>query len=168
MALVTRELDALPEKYRRRTDSVSHGKCFAGKSGATVWRCPLKTVSTHLIRGREMLRKRLLRRGVTVSGAAVGILLSTDAGAATIPAGFVSATTQAAVLFAAGKTAASSGAISAKVLAMAESTLKAMFYAQVKLAAIVVAAVGLLSATGVATYKTVTAVNATTACRPGV
>jgi hypothetical protein len=51
--------------------------------------------------------------------------------------------------------------ISAKVLTMAESTLKAMFYTQVKLVAIVMALVGLVSAAGVATYKTMAPPNAT-------
>jgi RNA polymerase sigma factor (sigma-70 family) len=153
LALVNRELDAMPEKYRHPL-VLFHLENASLESAARLLACPLQTVGTRLARGREMLRKRLLRHGVTVSGAAIGILLSTEAGAATIPAGFVSATTQAAVLFAAGKTALATGAVSAKVLALAQSTLKAMFYAQVKLAAIALASVGLLGATGVATYKT--------------
>jgi RNA polymerase sigma factor (sigma-70 family) len=159
LALVTSELDAMPGKYRDPL-VLFHLENASLESAARLLGSPLKTVSSQLVRGREMLRKRLLRHGVAVSGAAVGILLSTDAGAATIPAGFVSAATQAAVLFAAGKTTASTGGISAKVLAMADSTLKAMFYAQVKVGAIIIAAVVLLSATGVATYKTMATAHA--------
>ena len=158
LALVTRELDAMPEKYRHPL-ILFHLENASLERAARLLACPLQTIGTRLARGREMLRKRLLRHGVTVSGAAVGILLSTDAGAATIPSGFVSATTQAAVLFAAGKTAAATGGVSAKVFALADNALKTMLYAQVKLAAIAVAAVGLLGAFGVGTYKTIATAN---------
>ncbi len=162
LALVTSELDSLPEKYRRAL-ILFHMENASLESAARLLACPLKTVGTRLLRGREMLRKRLMRHGVAASGAAIGILLSTDAGAATIPSGFVSATTQAAVLCAAGKATAFTGGVSAKVLAMAESALKTIFYAQVKLLAIAVASFGLLGASGVAAYK---AINAAGTTRP--
>ena len=111
--------------------------------------------SARLVRGREMLRGKLIRRGVVVgSVGALTTLLSAEAGAAVLSATFVSATAQAAGLAAAGKLAVGvgSGIVSAKVAALTEGALKTMLATQIKqmtavAAAVVAAVTGVVMAT---------------------
>jgi hypothetical protein len=127
-------------------------KAFAaeGDEAATALGCPVSTAGNRLARGRELLRKRLAARGLGLSVAALGGLLSAEAGAEVLPATFVSATVKAAGLAAAGKLAAGVGAgtVSAHVAALTTEALKAMFYSQLKIAA-AIAAVLTVAITGV-------------------
>ncbi|MDA1049486.1 MAG: hypothetical protein O3C40_03275 [Planctomycetota bacterium] len=94
-----------------------------------------------------MLRSRLARRGITISAAVFAATLTSNVGAAVVPATFVSTTTQAASLFAAGKTVAGS-ALSAQAAALANGGLQVMFAAKFKLAAFVTLASVVLVAGG--------------------
>jgi hypothetical protein len=117
--------------------------------------CTVTNIGVRLARGREMLRKRLTKRGMTtVSAAALGGLLASEAGAAAVPAEFVCATTKAAALFVAGQTIAAGGVISAKAATLAKGVLQTMLYTQMKMAAAVMAGVVVLTAAGVITYQT--------------
>lgn len=100
-------------------------------------------VSARLVRGREMLRAKLVRRGVAVgSVAALTTLLSAEAGAAVLPSTFVSTTVQAAGLAAAGKLAAGvgTGVVSAQVAALTKGAIDMVFWSSVKTAAVTAAA----------------------------
>src|SRR5438874_1812190 len=75
---------------------------------------PEGTLSSRLARGRELLRQRLTRRGVTLSAAALVTLLAREATAG-LPATLATTTAQAASVFAKG----SAGSLaSANVLAL--------------------------------------------------
>lgn len=94
-------------------------------------------------RGCELLRKRLAVSGVVVALAEVGGMLSAEAGAAVLPATFVNATCKAAALFAAKGAAVGEG-LTSNATALAKGWLKSMFYSKAKVAAVAIAAVGLL------------------------
>src|SRR5206468_2234478 len=96
---------------------------------------PQGTMASRLMRGRAALAKRLQRRGITLSAALLGSALATHAAAASVPAALVGKTVQAASVWGAGSAAA--GVISAKVLALSEGVVQAMFLSKLK--AIVVA-----------------------------
>jgi RNA polymerase sigma factor (sigma-70 family) len=79
-----------------------------------------------LERGRELLRSRLARRGVTLSAGSLAAMLSGNALSAAVPAVLRDSTVQAALVFAAGKTAAGNAAL------LAEGVLQAMLMYRVK------------------------------------
>jgi RNA polymerase sigma factor (sigma-70 family) len=139
---LTRELAGLPERYREPL-ILFHLEERSLEKTAAVLGCPVGTVGTRLARGRELLRKRLAVSGVVVALTEVGGMLSAEAGAAVLPATFVNATSKAAVLFAAKGAAAGEG-LTSNAVALAKGWLKSMFYSKVKVAAVAIAAVGLL------------------------
>src|SRR5438132_981596 len=98
------ELSRLPDKYR-----VPIVLCDLGsrtrKQVAALLRIPEGTLSSRLATGREMLARRLKRRGLGVSAAALVAFLTQQA-SASVSAPLVVATVHAATLFAAGTTAA--------------------------------------------------------------
>jgi RNA polymerase sigma factor (sigma-70 family) len=123
------ELSRLPENYRIVLVLCDvEGK--TRKDAARQLAVPEGTVAGRLARARVMLAKRLARHGVTVSGGALAAVLSQKA-AAGVPSSVVSATIQAAGLFAAGQTAAAA-VISARVAALTEGVLKAMFLHKIR------------------------------------
>jgi len=96
------ELDRLPEKYRlplilfhlegRQLDKI-----------AELTRFNKSTIGTRLRRGREMLRRRIERRGATIETTSLIAVIGIHAGATNVSASFASATAHAARLFAAGE-----------------------------------------------------------------
>ncbi len=147
----------LPERYRLPL-VLFHLEERSLEQTAQALALNIKTASTRLVRGREMLRKKLIRRGVTVGAiSALTTLLSAEAGAAVLPATFVSATVQAASLAAAGKLAAGigTGVVSAKVAALTKGALQMMFIAQLKTAALITAACVVVAGSGAIVAKEV-------------
>jgi hypothetical protein len=93
----------------------------AGKS--LGW--PVGTVAGRLSRGRELLRTRLVRRGVLAPGAALSAWLVADAAPAGVPPHLLAASVQSAVaLCGAGQTAPA--AIPAAAAVLAQSVLRGM------------------------------------------
>jgi hypothetical protein len=76
-----------------------------------------------------MLAKRLARRGVSLSGGTLAVVLAEKVACAGVPISVVSSTIKAANLFAAGQTA---GVVTAKVAALTEGVVKAMFLTRIK------------------------------------
>src|SRR5262249_13910216 len=83
-------------------------------------------VASRLARARTVLAKRLPKRGVTLSGGALAVVLSQHAVTAAAPAALVAATFQAASLVAAGQ-AVAAGLVSARAAALSEGVVKMMF-----------------------------------------
>lgn len=110
----------------------------------------LRTLDRRLERGRELLRHRLTRRGFAVGVGLFATLILNNARAA-VPATLANSTIPAALDFATGKTAAA-GAASA---ALAKEVLNTMIMTKLKIAAVIVLTVGMLTtATGMLVFPT--------------
>jgi RNA polymerase sigma factor (sigma-70 family) len=135
-------LAGLPERYCRPV-VLFHLEGLSLAETAAKLSLNVSTAGNRLARAREMLRKKLVRRGVAVgSVGSLTTLLSAEAGAAVLPATFVSVTVKAAGLAAAGKLAAgvATGAVSANVAALTKGACNMLFWSSVKTAAMAVAA----------------------------
>jgi RND family efflux transporter MFP subunit len=118
-AVVDEEVNRLPEKFR-----AAAALCYLeGKSveeAAVQLGCPRGTVASRLARARKRLHGRLARRGLTL---ATGLGLTVAA-----PDRLVHATARAAGSSATAGATAAATVVSAKVAAMTEEVLRAMFY----------------------------------------
>jgi RNA polymerase sigma factor (sigma-70 family) len=147
--VIDEALSGLPEKYRAPLVlCYLEGKTNEG--AARSLGCPVGTMSRRLEKARELLRGRLVGRGVAVTGAALAaLLMEKTALAATVTPALAASAAKVAVLAAAGE-----AAVSAPVALLVQGGLKALFAAQMKVAGAAVIAVSLLgSAAGVATYQ---------------
>src|SRR5262245_7718754 len=77
---------------------------------------PLGTVSSRLSRAKEALRRRLIRRGITLSLVAVGLVLTRAAVTAAVPPPLAAGTVAAGVRFAVGTGSGPAPAIASKVI----------------------------------------------------
>jgi RNA polymerase sigma factor (sigma-70 family) len=146
-SVLDEELQRLPGKYR--TPLLL---CFLeGRTRDQAARqlgLSLRTLDRRLQQGRDLLRRRLTRRGVTLSAGLLAAGLFQNAGEAAVPAALMQTTVQAALLIVSGK-GAGAGTISASVAALTRSACLAMAVTRLKVAGVVLLAVGLLG-TGVA------------------
>jgi RNA polymerase sigma factor (sigma-70 family) len=142
-AVLHEELNKLPERYR-----VALVMCYLESKTQDQVAAQLglakSTLKERMERGKELLRARLVRRGL---GSAVLLVAATwpapVASACFLPT-FMSATVKAACLPVAGQ--ATAGVISAKVAALSEGVMRAMFVTKMRL---VVGLLTLATAVGV-------------------
>jgi RNA polymerase sigma-70 factor (ECF subfamily) len=104
--------------------------------------CPKGTVLSRLARGRDRLRDRLVRRGVSLSVWTLALVMGEKAAPAAVPAALIEGTIQVAALTAAGKGA--TAAIPATVAALTRGVLQTMFLRKVKIVAVVVLALSVV------------------------
>src|SRR5262249_31723404 len=108
-------------------------------------------VKIRLERGRTLLRARLARRGVALSGSIIGLLLARNAAPA-VPPTLVNETAVAAAKFALGNLPAPF--MSNSVVVLAREVLNTMFVTRVKFAVLLVLFVGVaLFGAGVGSYR---------------
>jgi RNA polymerase sigma factor (sigma-70 family) len=113
--------------------------CFEGKSKKEAaqelgWK--EGTVSSRLNRARTLLRKRLRCRGVALSGAAVGAILSETKSPASVPARLAHITVRSALL--ASGSPSASGLVRPEVIAVAAKVSPSLFTSRVKITALIV------------------------------
>src|SRR5262249_3731759 len=131
------ELGRLPERYRAPLVlCYLEGKSHAEAAGQLGW--PEGSVCGRLARGRELLRRRLMRRGLTLSVAVLAGALSEGAASSSVPAVLAGSTLSAALAFAAGN----KGMVSGTVLALTEGVLRAMSLNRLKIVAAVILLLG--------------------------
>jgi hypothetical protein len=139
------ELGRLPDKYR-----LPLVLCFLeGQSHADAarrLRWPKGTVAGRIARARDLLRRRLARRGVVLTAAAFGTALTPATGSA-VPPALLSATVRSSLAFVSGNTAA----VSVPVVRLAEGVFHAMFLSKVKSMALVVCLLGCVALGGLGT-----------------
>ena len=130
------EVSHLPEKYRAPV-VLCYFEGLTHDQAASRLGCPLGTVKGRLSRARSLLRRRLTRRGVALSAAAITSQLSLSDAQAAVPAALELATTRAALSFASssGVSLARAWSISIPVTHLAEGVLQTMMWNQVRLTA---------------------------------
>ncbi|MDZ4658319.1 MAG: sigma-70 family RNA polymerase sigma factor [Bythopirellula sp.] len=148
-ALLLEELHALPEKYQQPLVL-----CYLeGKSRRAIAEelgCSLETIKGRLARGRQVLRHRLIRRGVSLSLAMGAMALPIKFATAAVTPKLVGLTVTGAAGWAAGAAAAAKVAstVSSQVIHLAQQGTVAMTIASfAKPAVLAVALLGAASAT---------------------
>jgi RNA polymerase sigma factor (sigma-70 family) len=120
-AILDEEIQRLPTKYREPL-VLCHLEGLSTAEAAKRLRCPVPTLKSRLTRGRELLRERLVRRGVTLSAAGVAVVFAEQACRAAAPLKLVHAAVHGAVAFAAKPVA--SAIVSAQAAALVKGMLK--------------------------------------------
>ena len=148
IAALHEEIGRLPEKYRSAV-VLCHLEGRTHAEAARVLNCPSGTISIRVSRARELLRQRLVRRGVAVSTVLASTTLASETTTAAMPVGLAETTIEAAMHFAAGP-ASTAGAVSAAVSHLTEGVLRTMTLTRITLAsALVLTTVSVTSGIGI-------------------
>src|SRR5262249_53765768 len=130
-AVLDEELSRLPGKYRLPLVLC----CLEGKSRDEAACClglSLASVKTRLEKGRDLLRRRLVRRGLSLSMALATSTLFQGAARAAVPAALVNSTSRTALQALAGPVAAD--AVSPSVFALIQGGIQTMWRTKLAIA----------------------------------
>jgi RNA polymerase sigma factor (sigma-70 family) len=145
-AVLDEELARLPPKYREPLVlTLLEGKTH--EEAARELACPKGTVSVRVMRGRERLRGRLARRGLSVPAGALAAAGLAASAQAAVPPAVAAVAVRSTVAFLSG---AAAGGVSPRVIALTKGVLTTMLLTKVRTAVLVLLAVvatGLVLAT---------------------
>jgi RNA polymerase sigma factor (sigma-70 family) len=137
------EVQRLPSYYRSVLVLCAlEGKTY--EDAARELGCPRATVAVRLLRARQMLKKRLVRRGLIVAGAAVIVESALPNAVASVPGLLIASTVAAAAAFASGVAVA--GLVPFGVVTLLKSATREYWLEKCRIATVVLASVGLASA----------------------
>jgi RNA polymerase sigma factor (sigma-70 family) len=136
-----RELGRLPEQYRSAI-VLCYLEGRTQTEAARLLRTTADAVNSRLKRARDLLRQRLARCGLALSGVALAQALAAGAATAALPAALVRLTARTALDFAAGRAACGASALAA---ALARGALHGMFTPRLKLLSVLALFVALLA-----------------------
>jgi RNA polymerase sigma factor (sigma-70 family) len=148
--VIDKEIAALPEKYRLPV-VLCHLQGLSYDQAAKELGWQKSSLAKRLTKARELLRRRLIRRGVTLSAAALATALESKVAAAPIGALLAINTVKAALSYAAGK-AAAGGCVSTAAIVMAEQAMRTMLGTGAKLAILFMSLSTFVAGAGVAGY----------------
>jgi RNA polymerase sigma factor (sigma-70 family) len=138
--LLDEELSRLPEKYRAPIVLCDlQGRTHREAAGELGW--PQGTLSGRLWRARELLARRLTRRGLTLSATVLTLACAEDAAFATVAAPLVREATRIARLFIEGGSAAANG-VPARVAGLTQGVLRTMWMTKARMAMAAMLAAG--------------------------
>jgi RNA polymerase sigma factor (sigma-70 family) len=123
------ELCRLPDRYRAPL-VLCYLEGLTHEQAAEQLRCPVGTVRSRLARGRERLRSRLVRRGLTPSLNPIGIGLADHSPQALVPPTWIEKTVGAAISLEAGRDMPP--LVSASVLKLVKGVIGTMFLTKLK------------------------------------
>ena len=128
--LLDQELQRLPKSFQLPILLCDlQGK--SRREAAQQLRLPEGTLSSRLARGRELLRARLMRRGIALGAGALAVILAREATAA-VPAALAGTTARLGAAFA---LTSETAAVPAKVLALVEAGFKSLLLAKLHVGA---------------------------------
>ena len=128
------EIQKLAERHRRPIvlcdlEGLTH------EQAARLLGTPVGTIKSRLARGRELLRHRLSRRGLSLSSGMLTVALAPDASRSELLGVVVDQTARTAMLVA-ERGLLIAGTVPASVRILVQAVLKSMFFAKLKVAAL--------------------------------
>jgi RNA polymerase sigma factor (sigma-70 family) len=165
-AVLDEELARLPDSYRAPLVlCYLEGKTQDEAARELGW--STGTLRGRLGRGRERLRGRLVRRGLTLSAALFGAILGETTAFGTVSVTLETSLVRAA-LAGVSDGAVAAGVVSAEVAALTQGVIKAMFLTKVRTAALVLLVTLITAGGGLLTYRAAIEASAATAAVPEV
>jgi RNA polymerase sigma factor (sigma-70 family) len=137
--IVCEEVERLPARYRTAIVACFfEGKTHEEAAQHLGW--PRGTVASRLARGRELMRLRLLRRGIALTATALATVLVASPSSAALT-GLIRTTIQTMKLVTAGSPLVA--ALPPSVATLAEGVLQAMYWTRMKIVMVVLLLAGL-------------------------
>ncbi len=140
------EVSRLPERYRIPV-VLCELQGLTYQEVARRMQCPVSTIGVRLIRARERLRSRMIRRGIVPAVVLAESMFGAEGASVLMSSVLVDSTAKAASVFAASDFAAI-GFVSGAVVALTEAVLKTMSVVRLKVVTSVLLVVGLAAGVG--------------------